>query len=196
VLSRPAAVLCLVAACGASEKPRAAPLRPAAPPCPTGDAIVRVDEDAAALAGCTAIGGDLVVGPSFALGSLAPLARIEEVGGSLEIASNTALAGVFMPGLRRVSGSVTVESNLGAETVSLHHLREVGGDLVVARNRALVRLDLSALEKVGGRFEVSDHPVLDSVSLDALAGAGEVAIDGNPAWSAAEIASLRSRLGR
>ena len=188
------AALCLLVACGSGD--RAAPARPGAPPCPRGDAIVRVDEEAAGLARCTVIEGDLVIGPSFALGSLASLARIEEVGGSLEIASNAALAGVFMPGLRRVTGSVTVESNLGAETVSLHHLREVGGDLVVQGNRGLLRLDLSALEKVGGRFEVSDHPVLESVSLDALVSAGEVAIDGNPAWSAAEIASLRSRLGR
>lgn len=157
---------------------------------------MHVDEDAARLTSCTAIEGDLVVGPSFALGSLAALDRIERVTGALEIESNAALAGLFMPGLRRVGGSVTVESNLSAETVSLHHLVEVGGDLVVQGNRSLVRLDLSALTRVGGRLEVSDHPVLDSVSLDALASAGEVAIDGNPAWSAAEIAAVRSRLGR
>jgi hypothetical protein len=180
--------------CGASKKP---PDHRAAPPrCPAGDALVRVDEEAAALAGCTAVAGDLVIGPSFALTSVAPLARIEEVAGSLEIASNAALAGVFLPGLRRVGGGVTIESNLQAETVSLHHLVEVGGDLVVRGNRGLVRLDLGALAAVRGRVEVTDHPVLDSVSLDALASAGDLAIDGNPAWSAGEIAALRTRLGR
>lgn len=188
------APLLLFAACGASERAAPAPAPP--PACPRGDAVVRVDEEAAALAGCAAIAGDLVIGPSFALSSLAPLQRIEEVGGSLEIASNAALAGVFLPGLRRVAGSVTIESNLQAETVSLHHLVEVGGDLVVQGNRSLVRLDLGALTSVRGRLQVSDHPALDSVSLDALAGAGDVAFDGNPAWPAADVAALRTRLAR
>jgi hypothetical protein len=158
--------------------------------------IVHVDEEAAALAGCRVIRGDLVVGPSFAMSSLAALGTIEEVTGSFEVSSNAALAGLYMGGLRKVGGSVTVDSNLSAETVSLHHLIEVGGDLVVRDNRTLVRLDLSALRRVGGRLEVTDHPVLDSVSLDALASAGELAIDGNPAWSGEQIAALRSRLGK
>lgn len=194
MLRAAAALLCLLAACGAGEK--AGPAPAPAPRCPAGDVVVRVEEDAAALAGCTAIEGDLLVGPSFALGSIAALGRIERVTGSLEISSNAALTGVFMAGLRSVTGNVTVESNLSAETVSLHHLVEVGGDLVVRDNRGLVRLDLGALTRVGGRLEVSDHPVLDSVSLDAIASAGEVAIDGNPAWAAAEIAALRTRVAR
>ena len=189
---KPLALAALAAACGASEKP---PPRPR-PACPAGDVIVHVDEEAAALAGCKRIAGDLVVGPSFAMSSLAALDSIEEVTGSFEVSSNEALGGVYMGGLRTVGGSVTVDSNLSAETVSLHHLIEVGGDLVVRDNRSLLRLDLSALRRVGGRFEVSDHPLLDSVSLDALASAGEVAIDGNPAWSAEQIAALRSRLGK
>lgn len=184
----------LLFACGSSE--RARPVLPATPACPAGDVVVRVDEEAAALARCRTIAGDLVIGPSFALGSLGGLARIEQVTGALDISSNAALAGVFLPGLRRVGGGVTVESNLSAETVSLHHLVEVGGDLVVRGNRGLARLDLGALARVGGRVEIADHPVLESVSLDALAGAGDLAIDGNPAWSAAEIAALRTRLRR
>ena len=186
-------MLVALGACGASDKPERAP---AAPACPAGDVVVRVDEEAEALARCTAIAGDLVVGPSFALGSLAPLGRIERITGSLEIASNAALGGVFLPGLRRVGGSVTVESNLSAETVSLHHLVDVGGDLTVRGNRGLMRLDLGALKVVKGRLEVSDHPVLESVSFDALASTAELAIDGNPAWPEADIAALRSRVGR
>jgi hypothetical protein len=196
VLKR-APVVFLFAACGGQGVPeQPAPGRPAAPDCPAGDVVVRVDEEAAALAGCAAITGDLVIGPSFALSSVTALERIEEVGGSLEIASNAALAGVFLPGLRRVAGSVTIESNLQAETVSLHHLIDVGGDLVVEGNRSLVRLDLSALATVRGRLQVSDHPVLDSVSLDALASAGDLAIEGNPGLPAADIAALRTRLAR
>ncbi len=190
---KPLALLAVLSACGASEKPAPPPSRPA---CPRVGAVVHVDEDAAALAGCKRIAGDLVVGPSFAMSSLAALGSIEEVTGSLEVSSNAALAGLFMADLRTVGGSVTVDSNLSAETVSLHHLVEVGGDLVVRDNRSLVRLDLSALQRVGGRLEVSDHPALDSVSLDALASAGDLAIDGNPAWSAEQIAALRSRLGK
>ncbi len=187
------AILAAFAGCGASEKPAAAPARAV---CPRGGVIVHIDEEAAALAGCKRIDGDLVVGPSFAMTSVAALDSIEEVTGSFEVSSNAALAGLYMGGLRRVGGSVTVDSNLSAETISLHHLVEVGGDLVVRDNRSLLRLDLGALKMVGGRLEVSDHPVLDSVSLDALGSAGEVAIDGNPAWSAEQIAAVRSRLGK
>lgn len=189
---RARALLVLLAGCGASEKPAPA----GRPACPGGDVVVHVDEEAAALAGCRRIAGDLVVGPSFAMSSLAALGSIEEVTGSFEVSSNAALAGVYMGGLRRVGGSVTVDSNLSAETISLHRLVEVGGDLVVRDNRSLVRLDLSGLQRVGGRLEVSDHPLLDSVSVDALASAGELAIEGNPAWSAEQIAALRRRLGR
>lgn len=191
---RPVAVLALAAACGSGEK--SAPAGPPRRACPAGSVVVHVDEEAAALAGCRRIAGELVVGPSFAMSSLAALGSLEEVTGSFEVSSNAALAGLYLGGLRRVGGSVTVDSNLSAETVSLHHLVEVGGDLVVRENRSLLRLDLGALRRVGGRLEVTDHPLLDSVSVDALASAGEVAIDGNPAWSAEEIAALRSRLGK
>lgn len=190
---KPVAILAVAVGCGSSEKPAQTPARPA---CPRGGAIVHVDEEAAALAGCKRIDGDLVVGPSFAMTSAAALGSIEEVTGSFEVSSNAALAGLYMGGLRRVGGGVTIDSNLSAETISLHHLVEVGGDLVVRENRSLLRLDLSALKTVGGRLEVSDHPLLDSVSLDALASAGDLAIDGNPAWSTEQIAAVRSRLGK
>jgi hypothetical protein len=187
-------ILVFVAACGASEPPAKSPARP--PACPSGDVVVHVDEDAALLKPCRVIEGDLIVGPSFALGSLVGLDRVERVAGSLELSNNAAMGGLFLPGLRQVGGDLTIESNLSAETVSLHHLEQVGGDLVVRDNRALLRLDLGALRQVRGRLVLADHPALESVSLDALADAGELAIADNPAWPAEEIAALRARVTR
>ncbi len=180
----------LLLACGAAESPTAtAPRR-----CPEGDATVQIDEEAAALAPCTAIAGDLAVGPSFALRSLAPLARIERMAGGLDVSDNVELTGLYLPALTEVDGDLVIENNRQVATVSLHRLVEVKGDLTVRDNRELLRLDLGALRRVGGRLEIGGHPQLDTVVLDRLERAGELAVEDNPAWPADEVDRVRRRL--
>jgi hypothetical protein len=180
----------LVSACGGAPQPE----QPAALACPRGDVAVQVDAEAAALAPCTTIAGDLAVGPSFALRSLAPLARIERVAGGLDVSDNLEPTGVYLPALTEVDGDLVIENNRQVATVSLHRLVEVKGDLTVRDNHELLRLDLGALRQVGGRLEISGHPQLDTVVLDRLERAGELALEDNPAWPAAEVARVTRRL--
>jgi len=181
----------LSAACGAAQQ--SADTR-APRVCPTGDAVVQVDQEASALADCTRMTGDLAVGPSFALRSLGPLARVERVAGRIDISGNLELGGVFLPALAAVDGDLLIESNRQVTTVSLHRLVEVKGDLVVRDNRELLRLDLSALRRVGGRLEVSGHAALETAALDHLERAGELVLEDNPAWPAEEVDAIERRV--
>jgi len=188
---RLAAACCLLAgavACGAG-----ATTREAARACPAGDVTVQIDAEADALAGCSAVSGDLAVGPSFALHSLIGLARLERVAGRLDISDNLELTGVYLPALLAVDGDLVIDDNRQVRAVSLHHLVEVGGDLVVRDGRELVRLDLGALRRVGGRLEVSGHPALDTVVLDRLERAGQLVVEDDPAWPAEDVERVRRR---
>ena len=176
------------AACGAAES------APAPRKCPADDVAVQVDDEAAALAPCKSIAGDLAIGPSFALRSLAPLARIERVAGGLDVSDNLELTGVYLPALTAVGGDLVIESNRQVGTVSLHRLVEVGGNLTVRDNRELLRLDLGALRRVGGRVEIGGHPQLDTVVLDRLERAAGLALEDNPAWPADEVKRVTRRL--
>jgi hypothetical protein len=157
---------------------------------------VEVKEDAGGMAGCRVVPGDVAIGPSLLLDSLAPLGELDRVGGSLEVSGNVALGGVFLPALRRVGGEVSLDNNAAVMTISLHRLEEIGGDLRVTDNRSLERLDLGSLRRIGGRLEVSGNRSLDTVVLDRLSSAGDLAIEDNPAWPEEEAQVLRRRLGR
>lgn len=190
LLPVPGFLLIAAVACGAAESTTAhAPRR-----CPAGDVTIQVDDEAAALTTCTAIAGDLAVGPSFALRSLGGLARIARVAGELDVANNLELTGVYLPALTAIDGDLVVENNRQVATVSLHRLVEVKGDLTVRDNRELLRLDLGALRRVGGRLEVSGHPQLDAVVLDRLERAGELVLEDNPAWPAEDVERVTRRL--
>ncbi|HTE52215.1 MAG TPA: hypothetical protein VK698_15280 [Kofleriaceae bacterium] len=167
---------------------------PARRACPAGDALVQVDAEAAALSGCAAVNGDLVVGPSFTLDSAAGLADIARVTGTVDVSDNIELGGVFLPGLVSVGGDVVIENNRQLETASLHHLVEVGGDLTVRDNLSLLRLDLGALRRVGGAIRITGHPVLEAVALDALTRAGRIVVEDDAAWPAEEVDALERRV--
>jgi hypothetical protein len=193
IRARGALVAVLAASgCGAAHPAGDAPPRA----CPAGDVTVQVDGEAAALAGCDEVRGDLAVGPSFALRTLVDLARLERVRGRLDVSDNVLVSGLFLPGLVAVGGDLVIEDNRELTTASLHRLVEVSGDLIVRGNRALERLDLGALRRVGGRLEIAWHPLLDTVVLDRLERARELRVDGVPSWSAEEVERVRRALER
>ena len=168
MLSRASVVLAACASgCGGAPPPES----PAAPPCPTGDAVVQVEAEAAALAPCAEVRGDLTVGPSFTLASATGLGDVRRVRGALDVSDNLALGGLYLGGLVSVDGDLILENNRALATASLHRLVSVGGNLVVRGNRALERLNLAALRRVGGRVQISGHPVLEVVELGALGAA-------------------------
>jgi hypothetical protein len=158
--------------------------------------VVQVEAEAAALAACRAVRGDVDVGPSFALRSLGDLGGLVRVAGDLEVSDNVDLGGLFLPGLVAVGGDLVIENNRQVSTVSLHRLARVGGDLIVRDNHGLVRLDLGALREVSGRLLISGHRQLDTVVLDRIERAGEIVLEDNPAWHPDEVQSLRRALDR
>ena len=190
MLRRAAIALCL-GACGGAPPPgdESAPRA-----CPAGDAIVQVEAEAAALAGCAALRRDLTVGPSFTLASATGLGEVRRVGGTLDVSDNLSLGGLYLGRLVSVDGDVVIENNRALATASLHRLTEVRGDLIVRGNRALERLDLAALHRVGGRLHIAGQPALEAVELGALQSAGSIEIEDVPAWPAEEIAALKRRV--
>lgn len=194
MLTRAVIALALGAsACGGAPPPGDAPGSRA---CPTGDAVVQVETESEALAGCAEVRGDLTVGPSFTLASSTGLGGVRHVHGTLDVSDNLALGGIYLGGLVSVHGDLVIENNRALASASLHRLTEVGGDLVVRGNRALERLDLAALRRVGGRVQISGHPRLEAVELDALTAAGSIEIEDDPAWPADEVSALKRRVAR
>ena len=172
-----------LASCAQQAAPSATAQATPAAACPDGDQIVLFEEDAAELAGCRAIPGDLTVGPSLTLASLVELGKLERVDGSLEVSGNPQLSGLFLGRLTSVGGQLVIDGNDQMVTASLHRLQKVGGEVLITDNDVLDRLDLSALLYVGGRLEVSGHPRLSVLSLthpDVMRG---IQIFDNPALS-------------
>lgn len=193
------ATLCSAGSCagaGAARRPGAGPAGAKRAPGACAGAVVQTDEEAARLARCRVITGTLRIGPSFSLTRLAPLGRIERVTGRLEVSGNLGLSGIYLPALRAVDGSLVLDDNRLVDTIALGRLARVSGDLVVRDNRALTYLDLGALRAVGGLLEVSGQRRLDQVRIEQLAHAGQLVIEGEPAWPPAQIDALRRRLHR
>jgi len=174
--------LIVIAGCASAAHPRA---------CPRGDVAIRGQDDVRALAGCRAItgslvirtgapldlhgladveqiAGDLVIGPTLAIGGVDGFAHLRAIGGQLRLASNASATGAWFPALER-AGAVVVDGNLALTELSAPRLATVGGDVTVAHNGALEVVDLGALV-VAGRITFDDNRSLGDVSVPALSG--------------------------
>jgi hypothetical protein len=168
--------------------------------CPSGDVRIIDDDEAAALAACTVIDGDLVidgaalrdvdalgriedvrgslvVGPTLRLSSLGGLRSLRSVTADLDVSSNPGLIGAFFSALVQVGGNVSIERNHSAATISAHLLETVGGDLEISGNSSLLRLDLGGLSRVGGSLIVEDNRQLDDMVIGEAAVVGERRIE-------------------
>jgi hypothetical protein len=157
--------------------------------CPHGDVLIRAQEDVAALAPCRAIdgtvtirtgapidvhglaaleqiGGDLVIGPTLALGGLDGFDHLRAVGGTIRISANGVLTGAWFPALER-AGAVIVDGNSVLAELFAPRLARVGGDVSIAHNGALEVVDLGALV-VAGRITFDDNRALGEVRVPAL----------------------------
>jgi hypothetical protein len=183
VLTRSILALVALAGCGRAPGSSAGP-----PVCPSGDVRIIDDDEAAALAACTVIDGDLVIdgaalrdvdalgriedvrgslviGPTLRLTTLGGLRSLRSVTADLDVSSNPGLVGVFFAALVRVGGTLSVERNYSAATISAHRLETVDGDVEISGNSSLLRLDLGRLERVGGSLIVEDNRQLDDMVI-------------------------------
>lgn len=148
-----------------------------------GPVLVRTPEDAAALAGCTEVAGDLYVDPcrrcrepepacwmcedSDVLADLSDLGALERVGGHLIVGwddPNTHHDGCV--------GHQRLDTLAG-----LTSLQTVGGDLLVGCSPELSSVDLPALEQVGGMMEIQGTTPA-ALELPALEEVGSMSLHG------------------
>jgi hypothetical protein len=201
---RGALVAAAVAGCGGAAHP--APAR-----CPRGDVAISSQDSVEALRGCPALAGDLrirtgaaldlaalgslerirgdlVIGPTLGLDTIAGLGALREVGGTLRLVANGDVTAAFFPALTR-AGSVDIDSNLALAQIMFPALTEVGADLLVRRNSMLELVDLGPLTRVGATLALEHNPALASVWV-AAPRAAAVRILGNPQLEAATQARL------
>ncbi len=148
----------------------------------TGDDITNLDS----LAALTAIDGDLFIGYSTALTSIAGLGNVGYIGQTIRIYMNSALTN--LSGLDNI---VLIDQNLRitnndvlSDISALGSLTRVGENLRIYMNSALTSLTgLDNVISVGNNLRITNNTALTSIS--ALAGltsiAGELAIDNNDA---------------
>ena len=200
----PNRLVIFVAACGSSAKPAT----PRA--CPTGAVTLAGQDDVAAVAGCASLAsvairtgeeldlspleglerivGDLAVGPSVGLGELS-LRGLREVGGTIKIAGNANLHGVFLPVLVR-AGGFDIGGNVALTTVSLPRVESTGA-LSVTDNAGLELLDVTKLGQVDRELALVDNGRLVLVDAPALQRAGSVRVEGNKILPDEQVQALR-----
>ncbi|MBL4633732.1 MAG: hypothetical protein JKY56_07660 [Kofleriaceae bacterium] len=112
------------------------------------------------------VSGNLEIGPSYQLTSLAGLSKLKRVGGTFRIRNTQSLSGLFLGSLEEVGASLEILGNLSFETVSLHSLVRVGASLKVEHNNNLQRLDLSKLVHLGGESVIYGRKLDSLVTPD------------------------------
>lgn len=168
------------------------PARPRAPACPAGDVVVQSQADVARLAGCARlpgglairsgapldlgplagleeVRGDLVIGPTLAVGGIGGFSRLRAVGGALRVSSNGSATGAWFPALER-AGAVEVVGNVSLAELVLPRLAAVDGDVVIRSNPSLQLVDAGALTRAR-RLAVEDDRALAVLRLPSTLGA-------------------------
>lgn len=123
------------------------------------------------------ITGNLEVGPTIGMDEL-KLTDLQSVGGTIQVASNNSIHGVFLPRLER-AGRIEIENNASLATIALPRLADVLGTLIVNGNSLLELIDISALVVVGNDLVISDNPALTLIEGGKLTGAQDVRIEHN-----------------
>lgn len=114
--------------------------------------------DLAPLTALVAIDGDLIIGPTLGITTLA-LPAVASIAGRLRVAGNGDLTGLFLPALRS-AGAVEIVDDPVLVSVSAPALTTIAGPLTLARLPALELLDTHALTAVAGPVAVTAVPAL------------------------------------
>lgn len=137
------------------------------------------------------ITGDLVIGPTVGLEEIS-LLELREVGGSIEVVSNSSLRGLFFPRLEK-AGRISIEGNSALMTVSMPRLTDVSGSLLITEDTSLELIDLSALASVGKDLVITDNPKLSLIEAGNLARVQEVRVERNRVLPPEQVDALRAK---
>lgn len=124
------------------------------------------------------ITGDVSIGPTVGLDEAA-FNGLLRVGGTIRVASNNSMRGLYFPRLER-AGRIEIENNVTLTSISMPRLSEVQGAMVIADNSSLELISASLLQTVGNELVIAGQTRLELVELPRLANAGAVRIEGNP----------------
>lgn len=145
--------------------------------------------DTSGLRGLTTITGDLVIGPTVAVGEIT-FPALRTLGGALRVRDNGLVQGVFFPVLAR-AGEIEIDNNAALTTVSLPALGEIAGGLAITDDASLELVDLPRLTSIGGALVIANQPNLTLVESGSLRRAASVRLDRAPKLPAEIAAQLR-----
>jgi hypothetical protein len=137
------------------------------------------------------ITGDLVVGPTVGVDEVS-LNDLERVGGTIWVAGNGSMQGLFLPRLQQ-AGRLDIEDNVELTTISVPRLISVAGAVVIADNHNLELVAASALTTVGKELVIDKHPKLSLIEMGKLTRAESVRIENDPKLPEEVATSLRAK---
>jgi hypothetical protein len=201
------ALLALVACSGSRGAGNAAS-------CPTGHSVeLGLQEDVDKVAGCTTlpgivirtgatidvaplkeleeITGDVSIGPTVALDEVA-LNNLLRVGGTIRVANNGSLKGLFLPRVERI-GRLEVENNVLLNSISLPRLAGVDGAMVIADNGSLELISAPLLATVGKELVIAGHSKLSLLEMARLTRVEGTRIEANPKLPVEVVETLTSK---
>lgn len=147
--------------------------------------------DVSPLAALEEISGDLSIGPTVGLDE-AVFNGLVNVGGTIRVANNGSLRGVYFPRLEQ-SGRVEIEANAVMTTISLPRLTKVQGAFVIADNGSLEMINAPTLANVGKELVIAGHGKLNLLEMSRLTTALAVRIENNPKLSVEVVEQLTSK---
>jgi hypothetical protein len=182
--------------------------------CPEGRTVeLSLPEDVKRLAGCEKVGG--IVIRTGATIDVAPLAELEEitgdlsvgptvgvdtiafngllrVGGTIRVANNGSLRGLYLPRLEH-AGRVEVDNNAVLSTISLPRLADVDSSLVITDNNALELVTATLLVTIGHELVIAGHPKLELLEMPRIARMETIRLERNPKLKPETVEALTSK---
>jgi hypothetical protein len=136
------------------------------------------------------ITGDLSIGPTVGVDEVL-LNDLRRVGGTIYVASNGSMQGLFLPRLEH-AGRIDVEANSGLTTISMPRLETVEGALVIDDNHGLELIAAPSLASVK-ELVITHQPKLSLVEMGKLTSAESVRIEDDPKLAPEVIDALRAK---
>jgi hypothetical protein len=147
--------------------------------------------DVTPLADLEEISGDLVVGPTVGVDSIA-FNGLLEVGGTIRVANNGSLRGLFLPRLER-AGRIEVDNNAVLSTISVPRLATVKGAMVITDNNALELITATLLTTLGKELVIAGHPKLNLLEMPRVSTMETIRLEANPMLPPEVVEQLRSK---
>ncbi|NVB80671.1 MAG: hypothetical protein HOV81_19910 [Kofleriaceae bacterium] len=137
------------------------------------------------------ISGDLVVGPTVGVDTIA-FNGLLRVGGSIRVANNGSLRGLFLPRLEQ-AGRIEVDNNAVLSTISVPRLATVNGAMVITDNNALELVTATSLQSIGQELVIAGHPKLELLEMPRIAHMETIRLEANPKLPPEVVEQLRSK---